>query len=215
MKLIKLFIFSLLIVSCNSKTNSVDTTESNIDNSSNNEIVESVNENEQEKVELKLNNCYLTTKLDADTLFLFKRTSNRIDTLKSIYPLEDGEYIEEYKFFRHNDNYFFKAQITMSGTGYFNFDYLFYIDTLNCSIKEVKIEYASDYYRSFLKEDQGIWKGESRLYTDSIITSGFSVWNDTDANCCPSVGTVYAEYIIEKINESFIMHQDTCIFTEN
>jgi hypothetical protein len=158
------------------------------------------------------NNEIILAEIKSDTLFLIKKNDSNSEIMCRIAPKEDGEYIDEFKFFKYSGDYFFKTQITMSGTGFFNHDYLFHIDTTNNILEDVEIRYASEYYSKYLKENEGIWKGESRKYSDNQITTMFYIWKKSDANCCPSVGEVFAKYKIEKINDKYIMEQDTCIF---
>ncbi|MDN8912978.1 hypothetical protein Q0P10_13785, partial [Staphylococcus aureus] len=48
--------------------------------------------------------------------------------------------------------------------------------------------------RARLPKGLGLWKGvEYSLYG---ISSSFSLWRDSDANCCPTAGDAYASFKI-------------------
>jgi hypothetical protein len=151
----------------------------------------------------------------SDTAISIKRIFQNHDTiLRQIGGFsEDFCYIESnYLLFKYSGNVFFKAQITERGTGNYNTDELYYIDKMKCDVKHVKIDYSPYYYMKYLKDNEVIWKGESRNYEDDNINGNFYIWNDTDANCCPSVGEVNVVYKINKINDDFIMRPDTNTF---
>lgn len=187
----------LLLISCNAKRSDLESKE---------------NSGERVDYQIDCNGSLLNATKYNDTLSLIKIVKNDSVIIKSIYPKEEGEFIESYKFFKYKGDTYFRALIVAQGTGNFNYDYLCFIDTSTCNVEEVEIKYASDYYRKFLKENEGIWKGEYRDYTDSLITSFFHIYDDNDANCCPSVGEVKAICSIKVINNKYSLEQDTCIF---
>lgn len=204
------------MISCNSNQNKLIVEESRVDTikyETETKVIEEGESFEDDNHDLvvKLKDSKFRVYLNSDTLYIVNTKPSKTDTLKKI-TCNDDEYFDGYNFFYYNNNLFFKVQITQQGTGYYNFDYLFHVDTINCKLDSVEIEYASSYYQKYLEKGKGIWKGEGRQYRKDQISGGFYIYNDTDANCCPSGGSVKVKYIIEKINDNFKMHQDTCIY---
>ncbi|MEN6501804.1 MAG: hypothetical protein ABFC55_05440 [Tenuifilaceae bacterium] len=206
-----LLISIILMISCTSNQNTIIVEESRV-NTIKSETKSEINEeksfeDDNHDLVVKLKNSTIRVNIKTDTLYIF----NESDTLKKITSNELA-YVDGYNFFHYNNNLFFKVQITYYGTGYNNFDYLFIVDTINCRLDSVEIEYASSYYQKYLEKGKGIWKGEGRQYRTNQISGIFQIYNDSDANCCPTGGFVKVRYIIEKINDRYKMHQDTCIY---
>ena len=213
---ITLLIGLFFLISCNTNRNGVSIDDTKIDTSTIGTVTKVLTdeesfEDDNHDLIVSLESSTLRVFLKSNILFIVNVSAERTDTLKKITCNED-EYFDGYNFFHYNNNLFFKVQITQQGTGYYNFDYLFHVDTINCKLDSVEIEYASSYYQKYLEKGKGIWKGEGRQYRKDQISGGFYIYNDTDANCCPTGGSVKIKYIIEKINDNFKMHQDTCIY---
>jgi hypothetical protein len=84
------------------------------------------------------------------------------------------------------------------GTGHFITEKIYQILSSG-EIKEVLFIPAPKSFKN-LKKGEGIWKGEENLFSDKELSFIFWIWNDGDANCCPSAGEVSGNYILNKIN---------------
>lgn len=47
-----------------------------------------------------------------------------------------------------------------------------------------------------LAAKEGVWKGSALHLTDDHLDFQFWIWNEGDANCCPTAGTVIGTYTI-------------------
>jgi len=66
----------------------------------------------------------------------------------------------------------------------------------NPSLKEVKVISPADTYRTQLKEGEDIRTGVRSRFSKEGLYFEFYIWNQDDANCCPSAGKVNGTYKI-------------------
>jgi len=130
-------------------------------------------------------------------------------SIGSIYPVVNLYFAKKFKFGKEN---YFLYNLVWSGTGFSNENYLFHVDSTNCKIDTVDFKDGYSVYKKFLKKDQGIWKGESFEFGDNTITTGVGIWNKSDANCCPTGGSISGEYKIIKSNNRYLLVPDSSRF---
>ena len=64
----------------------------------------------------------------------------------------------------------------------------------------LEVEPAVEWYKRELKQGEGVWKGTALSFSDDKIEFEFYIWNEGDANCCPTAGKVRGTYKIVKEN---------------
>ncbi|HOK99230.1 MAG TPA: hypothetical protein PLD12_08835 [Bacteroidales bacterium] len=86
------------------------------------------------------------------------------------------------------------------GTGNLSEDYIYRLTSDDG--KSYKIEYEIQPFNSVLKKGQGVWKGPILDFNENLnfITP---IWNEGDANCCPSGGDLIGNFKLFKINNKY------------
>jgi hypothetical protein len=65
-------------------------------------------------------------------------------------------------------------------------------------LKEVEFIPAAESFQAHLAKGEGVWKGVTSRFTTDGLFFDFYIWNDGDANCCPTAGTVNGTYKVER-----------------
>ena len=94
---------------------------------------------------------------------------------------------------RLQGEYFIHTMLLMSGTGYLHEDTILWIAP-DGTLHDVKFVSPADAYKSQLKKDEGVWKGERNEFSSAGASFTFDVWKEGDANCCPSGNQVTGRY---------------------
>jgi hypothetical protein len=132
-----------------------------------------------------------------------------IDGYKQIRYFEtngDGLFLEPNHFLFQSSNSADTVEIIhfselTYGTGNFIKEHMFSISSTG-ELSEVEFMPAPKSYKDKLKKGEGIWKGEMNQFSDNGLSFTFHIWNDNDANCCPTAGKVTGSYTIEKIDDN-------------
>jgi hypothetical protein len=108
----------------------------------------------------------------------------------NMMQVEDAE-IASYELpdiFRYNGDIFIHVTLVYSGTGHFVKESVFAIRSDNTlaevvfpNVVGVNVE---------VKPGEGVWKGVSTRLSDDKFEFEYDIWNESDANCCPTAGSV-------------------------
>ncbi|MDH5216150.1 MAG: lysozyme inhibitor LprI family protein [Gammaproteobacteria bacterium] len=114
---------------------------------------------------------------------------------------EEEGMIREYNVnnFKHEGNIFLHVEKLYSGTGFAHDDKVFCVNPgPTPTLKEIVFERAPAWYKSKLKANEAVYKGELNTFAGPEIDFKFYIWNKGDANCCPTAGKVTGSYKIVK-----------------
>lgn len=100
-------------------------------------------------------------------------------------------------------------QITeiQSGTGRYTQEHVFETIVMpvrdsrrapDLDLKEVELIPAAESFQAHLAKGEGVWKGVTSRFTTAGLFFDFYIWNDGDANCCPTAGAVNGTYKVER-----------------
>jgi len=97
---------------------------------------------------------------------------------------------------RYNGDNFIHVTLVYSGTGHSVTESVFAIGSENTlaevvfpNVVGVNVE---------LKPGEGVWKGVSTKLSDDKLEFEYYIWNEGDANCCPTAGSVTGTFKISK-----------------
>lgn len=91
----------------------------------------------------------------------------------------------------------------LPGTGDFYEDYIYKLTKDNSNLYKIeKIEYSVQPFYSVLPKGLNVWKGPSIDFNDSLKFIR-SIWKETDANCCPTGGSITGNYKIVKKADAY------------
>jgi hypothetical protein len=139
----------------------------------------------------------------------------------NMMQVEDAE-IASYELpdiFRYNGDNFIHVTLVYSGTGHSVTESVFAIRSDNTlaevvfpNVVGVNVE---------LKPGEGVWKGVSTRLSDDKLEFEYDIWNEGDANCCPTAGSVTGTLKISKqirldetshaLREEWIVTADTAV----
>ena len=98
--------------------------------------------------------------------------------------------------FRYNGDIFIHVTLLYSGTGHFVKESVFAIRSDN-TLAEVAFPTVAG-VKVQLKPGEGVWKGVSTRLSDDKLEFEYYIWNEGDANCCPTAGSVTGTFKISK-----------------
>jgi HEAT repeat protein/uncharacterized protein YecT (DUF1311 family) len=136
-----------------------------------------------------------------DLLRIWRKTDDRYAIAKEMTAGEnDGAYFDQVSAFSYNitrdqREQFIHVPLIFSGTGHYREDTIYCI-LPDLSLQEIVIEPAPDWFADKLKPGEGVWKGEILSLSSDKLEFEFYIWNEGDANCCPTAGRVKGTYKI-------------------
>lgn len=201
-----IFIIIIIIITCCT---------SKFSNYNNNNDKQKSKSNENENIIIKeFNTGKIIVSNFGENIYLYKEIFGKKFLLDSIIFEEELDVtLTDFNFFKFDNKDFFYAQYVFPGTSEETSVFIYYIDPYNLIIKQVGLNYASEYYRKLLNDGKGIWKGEYISFKDNNVSSMFSIYNSDDGNCCPTGGRVEAFYKLTVVgSDSMFFEQDTCIY---
>jgi HEAT repeat protein len=139
----------------------------------------------------------------------------------NIMQVEDAE-IASYELpdiFRYNGDNFIHITLVYSGTAHSVTESVFAIRSDNTLAEVLFPNIVGEKVQ--LKPGEGVWKGVSTRLSDDKLEFEYFIWNEGDANCCPTAGSVTGTLKVSKqtrldetghaLREEWIVSVDTAV----
>jgi HEAT repeat protein len=132
-----------------------------------------------------------------DRVSIWKQVGDKYQRLKLMEsPDESGiASFDEINPFRYQGYPFLQIRLLYSGTGGFVEENIFAINVDN-TLTPVKM--TDPVSKIALKPNEGVWKGIGSEFSDDKLEFGYYIWNEGDANCCPTAGKITGTYKMTK-----------------
>jgi len=132
-----------------------------------------------------------------DRLAVWQRVESKFRNVLTLEAEEGPEfsYFDQVTSFHYKGNQFIHVPLIYTGTGHIRKDRIYCI-LPDLALQEIAFQPAPQGFLSHLKKGEGIWKGENDIFSDERLAFEFYIWNEGDANCCPTAGRVTGTYKI-------------------
>lgn len=131
-----------------------------------------------------------------DRVTVWRQEGDRYRLLKSLDGPEPPDVcmFDAINVFHHQGYPFLHVRLLYSGTGGFAEENVFALNRDN-SLEPVKMNTEA---KIELRPGEGVWKGTMNRFSDSRLSFEYYIWNEGDANCCPTAGRVTGTYKLTK-----------------